>query len=75
MEEDKLKYNIYEIVYTDVDNKRVKAEVSEETSSKALCRLEEELLEEGYLKNDIDKMLPVGKVTEYKSSEPWVDFR
>lgn len=68
-------YQVHEIVYTSMAGKRVKVHVAEESSQKALAMLEESLMNFGYTPKNIDNMFPISKITEYKSSKTWIDFR
>ena len=69
------KYNIHKIVYTTFDGMRDKVFVSEESSSKALVKLEEELQDRGYSTIDLDNLTPVVQVVAYGSDSPWVEFQ
>lgn len=71
----KVEYNVYMLVYTDILGKRSKAFVAEESSQKALEALEESLINLGYSKKNIEKLLPLAKITNNKSDRTYIDFK
>lgn len=69
------RYKVYIIAYTDLNGNRTRAEVSEESTAKALLNLEEALVHLGYSGKNIENMLPIIKTTENLDSKIYIKFR
>ncbi len=68
-------YKVHIIAYTDLNGNRTRAEVSEESTAKALLNLEEALFNFGYSEKNIENMLPIIKTTENLDSKTYIKFR
>lgn len=68
-------YKVHIIAYTDLNGNRTRAEVSEESTAKALLNLEEALVNLGYSEKNIENMLPIIKTTENLDSKIYIKFR
>ena len=67
-------YNVYKIIYTDIRGKRANAFIAEESSEEALDVLEETLINFNYSNKDIEKMIPIVKITGETSLTDWIKF-